>query len=258
MGMTTITRPIRFNMAPASELPPQVGEYKPPKSRDPHEIARRTTPGRPAGTLVLEQQTDGIGVIRRGFDHAADVHEFSEWIDATKFAAVGTALYLLADPSGQTAQRHTRLPALGAARPELRPDASALREKTIQTYDLSYMHSFNLLAAHVCGATPNQRKRAELATAKTLIHAAFLSECVEIADITANPDSGISNRDAQLWVRERCMGLVKETISLALEHGAVFTTAQFAPGNQYSPAAVAIHNTGTDFQAETLQQLQAA
>ncbi len=256
--METITRPVRFNMAPASELPPQVGDYKPPKARDPEQIAYRTAPGRLPGTLVIEQQTDGIGTIRKGYDHAETTQQFAEWTDATKFAVVGTALYLLTDPSGETAQRHTRLPELGAARPELRPDADELRRKTIQTYDMSYMHSFNLLATFVCGGTPNQRKQAELLTGKSLIHAAFLAECVEIADITSDPESDISNREAQLWTRDRCLTLVKDTVALGLEFGSLPTAAGLAAEGVFSPVSVAIRNTGTDFQAQTLALLQPA
>lgn len=256
--MKNTCKPTRFNMAPATELPSQVGHYVTPKARDAAEIARRQAPGRRSGMLIVEEQTKGLEVVTTGFKQTNNPQEFREWASAVKHAAIGTALYLLGDPTGETAQRYTRLPQLAATEPEHRPTASQIRQDTTRTFETSTMYSYNQLAALACGATWNERKKIELATAKTLIHAAFLAECVEIADTTSDPDCALSNRETQLWVRDRSLALVHDTVSLGLEHGTIPSVAQLAPGNPYSDLVVAINNTGTDFQVATINRLQAA
>ncbi len=249
MGMTNSITPIRFNMAPATELPNQVRPYVPPKARDEAEIARLKSPGRPKGTLILERQADGIDMISQGFRRCETPEQFRQWADIAKYAAVGSALYMLEDPTGETAQRYTQLPKLGAARPELRPTANDLRVEAMRAFDQAYIFSLHLVGEHVAGRSQANRKQAELATAKTLIHAAFLADCVEVADITSNPDARISNHEAQLMGRDQGLGMLQAMTSLAVELDFLPTTGQLK-GDPYSPYVVAINQTGEDFPIE--------
>lgn len=253
--MKDLCRPIRLNMAPAAELPDQIGHYIKPKSRDPEEIARLKSPSYRSGTLMLEEQTSGLGVVKKGFEACTDPEEFAEWSDLASAAALGTALYLMEDPTGQTAQRYTRMPKLGADKPEDRPTPDDLRTGAIKYFDMAHSLSFQLLASHACGVAFERRKTVELATAKALVHASFLAGCVDVAKVTSDPDAEITNHDTQLWVRERCLELVRNTVSIGLENSALPSVAQLATGGHYTPLVVAVNQAGSQFQADTVNDL---
>lgn len=250
--------PIRFNITPATELPDQTPHYVPPPARDEGEINRRTAPSRPRGTLIVEQQALGAGVIAEGFERSTTPEEVDEWADVAKFAAMGTALYLLADPSGETAQRHTRLPRLGADDFAERPTPHSLRQHMIRAYGWAHMLSVTYLAGYTIGGSPAELEKIRLKTGKTFAYAGYLAECVRIAPVVSDPERPFTNHETQLMVREGSMGLVQTTISLAPEYDALPSVAQLSPGSQYSPLSVAVHQTGQTSQIDKLDTLLAA
>ncbi len=256
--MRNTCTPTRFNINPVTELPDQTPHYVPAKARDEHEINRRSGPNRPPGTLIIEEQTLGAGVVAQGFDLSTTAEEVDEWADVAKFAAIGTALYLLADPSGETAQRHTQLPKLGADSLAERPTPQSLRQNMVDAYRWAYMLSFNYLAGYMVGSNASQLEKIRLRTGKTFAYAGYLAECVRIAPVVSDPERPFTNHETQLMVREGSMGLVQATISLAPEYDALPSVAQLAPGNHYSQLAVAVHQAGTDSQVAQLDVLLAA
>ena len=108
---------------------PKGADYVPPKARDEEEIARRRI--RPAGTLMADEQCDGIAItadILGGLEDPDDLAFASRLLGAS---ALNTSWYLFAR-NAPVMRRRLKLPVLTVPADDVRPDTLEL----IQARDL--------------------------------------------------------------------------------------------------------------------------
>lgn len=102
---------------------PRGVDYVPPKARDEEEIARRRI--RPAGTLMADEQCDGIAItadILAGLEDPADLAFASRLLGAS---ALNTSWYLFAR-GAHVMRRRLKLPVLTVPEDDIRPDTLEL------------------------------------------------------------------------------------------------------------------------------------
>lgn len=231
--------PNRFLIQPSSERPHGVEPYVPRPARNPHEINRRRS--RPTGTLILEQQQQGLALIAVGANQLQTPEEVAEWAAYGAAACIGSGPYMF---NGNVMNRYVALPMLATERIEDRPDSAELHERAIAKLARAAELAGKTLIAHEQRVPKSLFKRLTLVTGKATVEAALELACVPLGDHTSDPGNYLSDKDVQYLVRERCLDLIHATNTLGVELGTYPSAAQLT--DPISPLAVALQTSGGD------------
>ncbi len=247
-GMSNTITPNRFLIQPSSERPEGIAPYIPRPARRPHEIARRKS--RPSGTLILEEQHQGLALITIGANQLSSPEEVAEWAQYGAAACIGSGPYML---NGTVMNRYIALPMLGAEMIADRPDSTELHERAVLKLARAAELAGKTLIAHEQCVPKRFYNRLALATGKATVEAALELTCVPLGDFTADPGNYLSNRDVQHLVRQRCMRAVHAANTLGVELGTYPSAAQLT--DPISPLAVALQASGGDTAVRTYERL---
>lgn len=239
--------PNRFLIQPSSERPNGVTPYVPRPARNAHEISRRRS--RRSGSLILEEQQQGIALITLGANQLGSAKEVSEWAEFGSAACIGSGPYMF---NGNIMNRYVALPMLGAENMVDRPDSAELHERAISKLVRAAELAGKMLVAHEQRVPKKTSVRLALMTGKATVEAALELACVPLGDFTADPGNYLSNTDVQHLVRQRCMDLVQATNTLGVELGTYPSAAQLT--DPISPLAVALQKDGSDQVVRTYER----
>jgi len=234
--------PNRFFVKPSSESPTTVPDYVPRRARDSTESARRRA--NPRHTLVLEQQLDGLIILRDGLARATNIQTVDEWVSATAPAVIGSGRYHLDCPLNERQVRYTKLPKLARPDTKHRPGAEEQLERGSDVLETAIAQASGLLVMHLARVGGKQFQTAELATGKLLEHTAYMLGVVSLAEITADPGNYISGNDAQMMGMQTCKDLVRTTDEIGIQIGAKAALTQLV--DPLSPLAIEIQTAGSD------------
>ncbi len=194
-------------------------DYIPPKARDEAEIERRHR--LPTGTLLAEQQCDGIAisadtlsVLERGEDLA-----FASRILGA--SALNTSWYLFAK-GAPVMRRRLKLPVLASYDPELQPDTDQL----VQQRNLSLSQAKSRADRHTAMVSVGLRELA-LEDSKTLLGRHVGNAALKIAtvDLARQSRDGFEIQDI---VRRRALRTLRDARELGGEIHTVPSLAQLA------------------------------
>lgn len=239
--------PNRFLIQPSTERPDGVAPYVPRPARSAHEISRRRS--RRSGSLILEEQQQGIALITLGANRLGSVQEVAEWAEFGAAACIGSGPYMF---NGNVMNRYVALPVLGAANISDRPDSAELHERAILKLARAAELAGKTLIAHEQHVSQKTSRKLSLLTGKAMVEAALELACVPLGDFTADPGNYLSNTDVQHLVRQRCMDLVQATNTLGVELGTYPSAAQLT--DPISPLAVALQEDGSDQVVRTYER----
>lgn len=220
MARSLIT-PNRFFVQPISEQFANVPDFKPPRTRNQAEAARRKQ--NPAGTLILEQQLEGIEIVKRGLRLAGSIETAAAWSGVMACSLLGAGRYHL-DGTGQ--MRYAKVPILGAKQPADRPDSGMLVEASLRKLETTADFAGHLLVAHRIRLSGTKYREITLATGRHLVDAAFLLANIGNGDHTADPANEVSNREAQELAVDTCKQVVQTAGEIGIETQAYPTVAQ--------------------------------
>lgn len=194
-------------------------DYIPPKARDEAEIERRHR--LPTGTLMAEQQCDGIAIsadILAGLERDEDLAFASRILGAS---ALNTSWYLFAK-GAPVMRRRLKLPVLASVDPELQPDAEQLTKQR----DLSLRQAKARADRHTSMVAFGLRELA-LEDSKTLLGRHVGNAALKIATV----DLGRQATDSfviQDMVRRRALRTLSDARELGADIHSVPSLAQLA------------------------------
>jgi len=231
--------PNRFLIQPSSERPQGIAPYIPRPARQGNEIKRRKSKRR--GTLILEQQHQGMAIVALGTLETDGNKEAAEWAAYGATACLGSGPYMF---NGDVMHRYVSLPMLAAEDIADRPSSDELRETAYLKLAEAAELAGKTVIAHEQRVSKKIFTRLAMRTGKTSVEAALMLACVPLGNITSDPGSYLSNQDVQLMVRQTCMSALQATESLAIELGTYPSVAQLS--DPLSPLAVALQTEGSN------------
>lgn len=209
---------------PTNHLPGDE-HYVPRRARDSSEIERRR--GLRPGTLLIEHQADGLGVMARILDYVEDPVDVQF---ATKVAAVSginSAWYGYGRGfEGQVMRRRQKLPMLATGNPDHQPNLSMLLLGSRQRLGEAVLHAHTLVAVHE--VMPEKSPDYKKMLGRMVGDIALELACVSSPNGIGRYGEVISDFDAQNFARIRGQHMVHHSRALVTEVGSYPSFAQFA------------------------------
>lgn len=202
---------------------PKGADYVPPKARDEEEIARRRI--RPAGTLMADEQCDGVAItadILSGLEDPADLAFASRLLGAS---ALNTSWYLFAR-NAPVMRRRLKLPVLTVPVDDVRPDTLELiqaRDRRLE--DVSgRSRTYASIVAFGFGEMLLDNHRTRLG--RNIGNSALAIASVDLGDVfTFGSSDDFEVQDA---VRRRALRTLTDARELGVELHTVPSLAQLA------------------------------
>lgn len=227
-----MNKPVKHFDLPKQHL---IGEhYVPARARQSDEIERRRS--LPRGTVLLEQQRDGLAIARHiveRVDEAPDLQYVSRMLAASAF---NTSWYAFAQHA-PVMRRRLYLPELASEDSEEHQTRAGLLRQAREDLALSAAAAAALAFAK---AGRHETKRQSFELGRQLGNVGLELACIPVAGATY----GLSPIQAQLAARERGLESLEHSRSIAGEVGVNVSVAQLA--DQDSPLSVFIRRTAPD------------
>lgn len=230
--------PNRFVMSPAESYANEIGHFIPRRTHDRQEARRRR--GNAPGSLIIEEQTKGLEIIKKGLLEADNFSELTEWSAIAAPSLVGTSQYHL---NGDIMHRHIPLPMLASHNPATRPNIDNLRQKALDNLDTIITYSDFLLSAKNFASQSKYRHLA-LRAGRKMAHTALLLEVLPLSEITSDKSNHLDNKTIQKIVRRRSLEVVQRVGDIALEIGVIPSSAQLP--DPISPLSVELQRSASD------------
>ncbi|MDB5165913.1 MAG: hypothetical protein JWM00_803 [Candidatus Saccharibacteria bacterium] len=219
------------------DLPKQhlVGDhYVPARARHADEIERRRS--LPCGTVLLEQQRDGLAIAHHIAEHVDDDRDLQYVSDMLAASALNASWYGFAQHA-PVMRRRLYLPELASDDNEWRETRSGLLAKVRQGLAETAELAGAVTAAKVGGY---ETKRQSFELGRLLGNNALRAGCVTIGNATY----GLNAYEAQLAARDQSLVMLERSRTLTSEVGVNVSIAQLA--DRDSPLSVHVRRTAPD------------
>jgi hypothetical protein len=227
------------------DLPKQhlVGEhYVPARARRTDEIERRRS--LPSGTVLLEQQRDGLAIASHVVEHVEEDRDIQYISDMLAASALNASWYGFAQHA-PVMRRRLYLPELANDETEWRETRSGLltkvRRSLAETAELA-----SIVASARASGYETKRRLFELG--RQLGNTALGAGCMPIGGATY----GLSAYEAQVAARDQSLSIVERSRALTSEVGVNVSIAQLA--DRDSPLSVYTRRTAPDGVYMALEQ----